>query len=139
MNWKRFVTAFFAAYVFIFFWGWLLNGLVLKDVYAQTPNLWRTQSEMTSLFHWIIIGQALVVFAFVMIYASGFAGGGVIAGIRLGILLEIAAIGMRMGFYAVQPIPGKLVLYGSAGGLIEMIIVGAMVGAIYKPAPVRAA
>jgi hypothetical protein len=49
--------------------------------------------------------------------------------------LEIAAIGMRMGFYAVQPIPGKLILYGSLGGLIEMIIVGAMVGAIYKPTP----
>lgn len=132
---KRFIIAFFAAYIFLFVWGWLLNGVLLKDVYAETPNLWRSQSEMMSLFHWIIIGQALVVFAFVTIYASGFAGGGVIAGIRLGILLEIAAIGMRLGFYAVQPIPGKLILYGSLGGLIEMIAVGAMVGAIYKPAP----
>ncbi len=130
---KRFIVAFLAAYIFIFFWGWLLNGVLLKDVYAQTPNLWRSQSEMMSLFHWIIIGQALVVFAFVMIYASGFASGGVIAGIRLGILLEIAAIGMRMGFYAVQPFPGNLIVYGSVGGLIEMIIVGAIVGAIYKP------
>jgi hypothetical protein len=131
---KRFILAFIAAYVFLFFWGWLLNGVVLKDVYAETPNLWRSQSEMMSLFHWIIIGQALVVFAFVMIYASGFAGGGVTAGIKLGVLLEIAAIGMRLGFYSVQPIPGKLILYGSIGGLVEMIIVGAMVGAIYKPA-----
>jgi hypothetical protein len=130
---KRFIFAFVAAYVFIFFWGWLLNGVLLKDVYAQTPNLWRSQSEMMSLFHWIIIGQALLVFAFVMIYASGFAGGGVIAGIRLGILLEIAAIGMRLAMYAVQPFPGKLIVYGSVGGLIEMIIVGAMVGAIYRP------
>ena len=130
---KRFIVAFLAAYIFIFFWGWLLNGVLLKDVYAQTPNLWRSQSEMMSLFHWIIVGQALVVFAFVMIYASGFAGGGVIAGIRLGLLLEIAAIGMRMGIYAVQPFPGKLIVYGSVGGLIEMIIVGAIVGAIYKP------
>src|SRR5438128_5163418 len=104
---KRFILAFVAAYIFIFFWGWLLNGVVLKDVYAQTPNLWRTQSEMMSLFHWIIIGQALIVFAFVMIYASGFAGGGVMAGIRLGIVLEIAAIGMRLAIYAVQPVPGK--------------------------------
>ena len=92
---------------------------------------------MMSLFHWIIIGQALIVSTFVMIYASGFAGGGVIAGIRLGVLLEIAAIGMRLGFYAVQPFPGKLILYGSVSGLIEMIIVGAIVGAIYKPAPAR--
>jgi hypothetical protein len=134
---KRFILAFIAAYIFIFVWGWLLNGVLLKDVYAETPNLWRSQSEMASLFHWIIIGQALVVFSFVMIYASGFAGGGVIAGIRLGLLLEIAAIGMRLGFYAVQPIPGKLIVYGSIGGLIEMVIVGAMVGAIYKPESAR--
>ena len=135
---KRFTAAFAAAYIFLFLWGWLLNGVVLKDIYAQTPNLWRPQSEMMSLFHWIIIGQALVVFSFVMIYASGFAGGGVIAGIQLGVLLEIAAIGMRMGFYAVQPFPGKLILYGSVSGIIEMIIVGAIVGAIYKPGPVKA-
>src|SRR5206468_5407187 len=96
---KRFILAFVAAYVFIFAWGWLLNGVFLKDVFAETPNLWRSQSEMMSLFHWIIIGQALLVFAFVAIYASGFAGGGVIAGIRLGVLLEIAAIGMRLAIY----------------------------------------
>jgi hypothetical protein len=134
---KRFILAFVAAYIFIFLWGWLLNGVVLKDVYSQTPNLWRPQSEMMSLFHWIIIGQALLVFAFVMIYASGFAGGGVRAGIQLGILLEIAAIGMRLAIYAVQPFPGKLILYGSVSGLIEMIIVGAIVGAIYRPAVIR--
>lgn len=134
---KRFIFAFIAAYVFIFFWGWLLNGVLLKDIYAETPNLWRSQSEMMALSHWIIIGQALIVLAFVMIYASGFAGGGVAAGIRLGVLLEIAGIGMRVGFYAVQPIPGKLTVYWSIGGLIEMIIVGAMVGAIYRPAPAR--
>ena len=131
---KRFILAFIAAYIFLFVWGWLFNGVLLKDVYAETPNLWRSQSEMASLFHWIIIGQALIVFSFVMIYASGFAGDGIIAGIRLGLLLEIAAIGMRMAIYAVQPFPGKLLFYGSASGLIEMIIVGAMVGAIYKPA-----
>src|SRR5436189_4724517 len=130
---KRFILAFIAAYAFIFLLGWLLNGVFLKYVYAQTTNLWRSQSEMIGLFHWIIIGQALIVFSFVMIYASGFAGGGVIVGIRIGVLLEIAAIGMRLGFYAVQPIPGKLILYGSIGGIIEMVIVGAMVGESTNP------
>ena len=134
---KRFIIAFIAAYIFLFAWGWLLNGVLLKDIYAQTSNLWRTQTEMLSFFHWILIGQALIVFAFVMIYVTGFAGGGVVAGIRLGILLEIAAIGMRMAVYAVQPFPGKLLIYASIGGLIEMIITGAIVGAIYKPASAR--
>jgi hypothetical protein len=94
---------------------------------------------MLGFFHWILIGQALIVFAFVMIYASGFASGGVIAGIQLGVLFEIAAIGMRMGVYAVQPFPGKLLIYASIGGLIEMIITGAIIGAIYKPAAARTA
>ena len=134
---KRFLIAFIAAYIFMFLWGWLLNGLLLKDVYAETPDLWRSQNEMMSLFHWIIIGQALLIFAFVAIYAGGFAGGGVMAGIRLGILLEIAAIGMRLIVYAVQPFPEKLIVYASISGLIEMIIVGAIVGAIYKPAAAR--
>jgi hypothetical protein len=130
---KRFLFAFLAAFVFIFFWGWLYNGVLLKDIYAQTSSLWRPQSETITLFHWIILGQAILVFAFVMIYASGFAGGGVAAGIRLGIMLEILAIGARMMMYAVQPLPGKLILYWSVGGLIEMIVTGAIVGAIYKP------
>jgi hypothetical protein len=133
MNWKRFFIAFVALYVFLFLWDWLVNGVVLKDVYAETPNLWRSQSEMASLFQWILIGQAFLVFAFVAIYATGFAGGGILAGVRLGILLELAAIGMRMGIYAVQPFPGKLLVLGSIGGLIEMIIAGVIVGAIYKP------
>jgi hypothetical protein len=135
MNMKRFFLAFLAAFVFTFFWGWLINGVLLKGVYAETPNLWRSQDEMRSLFHWIVIGQVLVVFVFVMIYASGFAGGGIAAGIKLGIMLEIAAIGMRLAFYAVQPFPAKLIAYGSIGGLIEMIIAGAIVGAIYQPGP----
>jgi len=32
-----------------------------------------------------------------------------------------------------------LIIYGSISGLIEMIIVGAIVGAIYKPTAVRTA
>jgi len=112
--------------------GWLLNGVLLKDIYVQTPNLWRSQDEMMSLFHWIIIGQALIVFAFVMIYASGFAAGGVIAGIPLGRPAGNRGDRHAHGFYAVQPIPGNLLFYGSLSGAIEMIIVGAIVGGIYK-------
>ena len=74
-----------------------------------------------------------------MVYASAFAGGGVAAGIRLGIMLEILAIGARMMMYAVQPLPAKLIVYWSVGGLIEMIVTGAIVGAIYKPTASAAA
>src|SRR2546430_8687777 len=132
---KRFVLAFIAAYIFIFFWGWLLNGVFLKDVYAQTPNLWRPQSEMMSLFHWIIIGQALIVFAFVMMYASGFAGGGVMAGIPLCGLFGISAVGLGLGFFAVQPLPRDVVPFCRLGGPLWMDHVRPNVSVNFKTGP----
>ena len=76
---KRFVLAFIAAFIFIFLWGWFYNGTLLKDVFAEAQSLFRPREEMMGLFHWIIIGQAGLALSFVMIYASGFAGGGIAA------------------------------------------------------------
>jgi len=47
---------------FIFRWGWLFNGVLLNDIYAETPNLWRTENEMRSFFTGSFFPQALVVF-----------------------------------------------------------------------------
>ena len=64
---KRFVIAFIAAFIFIFFWGWLYNGVLLKDVLAQAQSLFRPREEMMGLFHWIAIGEAGLALSFVMI------------------------------------------------------------------------
>lgn len=76
---KRFIIAF----IFIVLWGWFYNGILLKDASAEVQSLFRPRQEIMSLFHWIIIGQAGLALSFLMIYASGFAGGGIVAGIRL--------------------------------------------------------
>jgi hypothetical protein len=111
--------------------------VLLKDVFAEAQSLFRPREEIMGLFHWIIIGQAGLALAFVMIYASGFAGGGIAAGVRLGIMLEILAVGARCAIYATQPFPAKLLVLISIGGFIEMIVTGVIVGAIYKPAAAR--
>ena len=134
---KRFTIAFIAAFIFIFLWGWFYNGVLLEDVFAEVQSLFRSREEMMGLFHWIVIGQAGLAFAFVMIYASGFAGGGIAAGVRLGIMLEILAVGARCAIYATQPFPAKFLVLISVGGFIEMIVTGVIVGAIYKPAVAR--
>jgi len=133
MNWKRFFIAFVVAFVFMFFWGWLYNGVLLKDVLAQAQSLFRPREEIMGLFHWIVIGDAGLALSFVMIYASAFAGGGIAAGVRLGIMLEILAVSARCAIYATQPFPAKLLVLASIGGFIEMIGTGVIVGGIYKP------
>ena len=107
MNWKKFFIAFIAAFIFIFLWGCLYNGVLLKDVFVEAQSLFRPREEVMGLFHWIVIGQAGLALAFVMIYVSGFARGGIAAGVRLGIMLEILAIGARCAIYATQPFPAK--------------------------------
>src|SRR3984893_16277564 len=101
----RFIIALVTAVIFIFSWGSLYNGVLLKDVFAEAQSLFRPREEMMGLFHWIVIGQAGLALAFVMIYASGFAGGGIAAGVRLGIMLEILAIGARCAIYRRNPFP----------------------------------
>lgn len=133
MNWKKFFIAFVVAFVFMFFWGWLYNGVLLKDVLAQAQSLFRPREEIMGLFHWIVIGEAGLALSFVMIYASAFAGGGIAAGVRLGIMLEILAVSARCAIYATQPFPAKLLVLASIGGFIEMIGTGVIVGGIYKP------
>ena len=136
---KRFIIAFIASFIFIFLWGWFYNGVLLKDVFAETQSIFRPREEIMSLFHWIIIGQAGLALSFVMIYATGFAGGGIAAGVRLGIMLEILAVSARCAIYATQPFPAKFLVLVSVGGFIEMIVTGLIVGAIYKPAVAKAA
>jgi len=136
---KRFIVAFLAAFIFIVLWGWFFNGMLLKDVSAEVQSLFRPREEIMSLFHWIIIGQAGLALAFVMMYASGFATGGIAAGVWLGIMLEILAVGARCAIYATQPFPAKLLVLISIGGFIEMIVTGVIVGAIYKSAAARTA
>jgi hypothetical protein len=111
--------------------------VLLKDIFAEAQSLFRPREEMMGLFHWIVIGQAGLALSFVMIYASGFAGGGIAAGVRLGIMFEILAISARCAIYATQPFPAKLLVLISIGGFIEMIVTGVIVGAIYKPKSTR--
>jgi hypothetical protein len=129
---KRFIIAFIAAFIFIVLWGWFFNGVLLKDVSAEVQSLFRPREEIMSLFHWIIIGQAGLALAFVMIYASGFARGGIAAGVRLGIMVEIFAVGARCAIYATQPFSAQLLVLISIGGFIEMIVTGVIVGAVYR-------
>ena len=64
----------------------------MRGAHAEIMNLFRPSEETMRLFCWIVLGKAVIVLAFVLIYASGFAGGGIGAGIRLGIMLELLGL-----------------------------------------------
>jgi len=99
---NRFVIAFIAAFIFTSCGDGSINGVLLKDVFAEVQSLFRPREEIMSLFHWIIIGQAGLALSFVMIYATvspGWNRGRCSARNQL----EILAVSARCAIYATQP------------------------------------
>ncbi len=138
MNTKRLLLTALAVFVFIFAYEWVFHGILLKDTYAQTPNLWRPETELMQHFHWLVLGQIVIALMFTVVFAQGFAAGGVAAGIKLGIFVGLLRLGLDLITYAVQPLPVNLIVSWFFGGLIEAAATGAIAGAIFKPAPATA-
>ncbi len=134
MNTKRLLLTVVALFAFIFVFEWIFHGVLLKETYAQTPQLWRPEKEMMGQFHWLMLGQAVIAFMFAILFAKGFAAGGVAAGVRLGIIVGVLRIGLDLITYAVQPLPVKLIVCWAIGGVIEAALAGAIAGAVFKPA-----
>jgi hypothetical protein len=136
MNTKRLFGAFIAAFIFTFLFEWLLHGVILRGNEAALPQgLARTPADFQSHFPWVVVGEAIMIFIFTMIYARGFAAGSVRAGVGLGIMFGMIYTGANLISYGAQPFPGDLITWYSIAGLIEYVGVGAIVGTIYKTGP----
>jgi len=132
MNIPKFLLAVVAVFIFMFFFGYFFHDVLLKETYAQLPaGLSRTTEDFKSHFAWLVVGQIIFALAFacIIVSSSSGVGGGVKYGIKVGILL----IGTYLLAYAVHPYSMSIIVYWSIGGLVEMAIAGAIVGAIYKP------
>ena len=104
----------------------------MKETYLQLPSaMARTPDDFKNHFAWLVAGQIVFIFAFVWIFAKAFSG--VAGGVRLGIYLAVFQIGTYLIGYAVHPYTLGIIGYWSVGVIVEMAIVGAIVGAIYKP------
>ena len=136
MNTKRLFGAFITAFTFAFLFEWLLHGVILRGNEAALPQgLARAPANFQNHFLWVVLGEAIMVFMFTMIYARGFAAGGVRAGVGLGIMFGMIYTGANLISYGAQPFPGDLITWYSVAGLIEYAGVGAIVGTIYKMGP----
>ena len=135
MNWRNFFFAFIATFIFMFLFEWLLHGKFLRDTYMETAGLWRQAADYKNHFYFLFTGEAIIALMFVMIFAVHCRSGGIAAGLGLGTMLAVLYIGASLITYAVQPLPSKLIVFWSIGGLIEYAIAGVIVGATYKSSP----
>jgi hypothetical protein len=129
MNHKRGFVAFLVAFVFIFFFGFVWHGLLMKPMYNATPALWRTEP----VFPILILGHAVLAFAFTGLYVSKVGINSAAVGFGYGIVLGILACGINIIRFAVEPLTTNILFMWFAADIICFAIMGALVGAIYKP------
>jgi hypothetical protein len=129
MNHKRGFPAFLAAFVFIFLFEFLWHGMLMKSAYMETATLWRTEP----MFPLLILGQAVIAFAFTGLYVSKVGVNSVATDMGYGIVIGILCTGGDLIRFSVQPLTVKILWMWIVGGLVEFAIAGAIVGAIYKP------
>ncbi|TMP89903.1 MAG: hypothetical protein E6L07_15310 [Verrucomicrobia bacterium] len=108
MDWKKFFIAFVAAFGFIFLFGFLWYGKLMHGAHQEVPTLWRTEADFGNHFSTLVFGHIVMAFFLTLVCARFVPGGG----------------------------PGACATRGwIVGDLIQFAIAGAIIGAIYKPAP----
>jgi len=137
MNAKQKWLAVLGAFVVIWASDFLIHHLWLGDFYRAHAHWWRPEAEMASLMHVMFLAQLILAWLLVLVYARGYEAdkAGLAQGIRFGLLMGVLLMGpSSLMHLVVYPYPSFLIGSWFLGGLMQLILAGAVVGALYKPA-----
>ena len=136
MDYKRIALAAVVAWVVDSAYGVIVWMKLLGGEFAKYPALFRPEADMNAHMPLAFAGSLLAMFALATIYAKGYEGGkGVVEGIRFGILMALFTLGfVSIGLYASFNLGRRIAVMASAASFLEMIVVGAVIGLMYKPA-----
>ena len=133
MNHKRGFLAFVCAFVVVFLFGFVWHGYLMKPSYLETASLWRGEQDFQAHFWILILGHAVMAFAFTGLYVSKVGVNSVSTGLGYGIVIGILCSGIVIIRYATEPLTPKILWMWIVGDVLMFAIVGAVVGAIYRP------
>ena len=140
MNFTRVAMAALAAWVLYMVVGYLVHGVLLRDLYMEYAGVMRLEVEAQAILP-VNFGVVLVgFFAFAYAYAKGYEGGnGLQEGLRFGVLVGIMLCTFgAIWQYMVWPAGRRLLAAWLIDYIVEFALYGIVVGLIYKPAAVSA-
>ena len=135
MNYGRLGIAAVAATVVDMAYGFAVYGTALASQFAQHPGVYRPPAD-TSYMPFLMAGVFVASLAAAYIYAKGYEGrSGIQEGLRFGAVLGLFALGYAgLINYAVLNISSTLGTCMAAAAFVEWLIVGTVIGLVYKPA-----
>jgi hypothetical protein len=135
MNYGRLVAAAVAGTIVDAVYGFFAYGTALRGEFSRYPNVYRAPDTGPAYLPIMFLGILAAMLVLSAIYAKGYEGrgSGVAEGLRFG-----ALIGPFMGAffgsvsYGTLNIGGRLAALMICAGIAEWIIVGAVIGAVYR-------
>ena len=106
-------------------------GLLASEYHSETVmKLMRPESDGTIWIYFVT--SAIISFFFSLIFSKGYEGKGIAEGIRYGLYVGLLmATPMAYNSYASYPLPYSLALKWFLYGVIQYLILGAIVAAVF--------
>jgi hypothetical protein len=135
MNYGHLVAAALAATIMDAVYGIVVWGLVLPGEFARYPEIYRPAGD-TSGFALMFVGIFAAMCCAAWIYAKGYEGGSrLIEGVKFGVAMGLLmAAYIASANYGTMRIGKRLALTYVMGGFGEWLVVGLVIGLVYKPA-----
>ena len=130
--------------VVLIFIAWMIgsfvvHGALLHGQYSELTHMFRSDEESQQYFHFMLLGHVFLAGAFTWIYRQGIRyANWVVQGIRFGVAIAfLAVIPTYMIYYAVQPMPGMLVIKQIVFEGVLIIILGLFVAFLYRKQAIK--
>ena len=136
MNYARIVAAAVVALVLFFAYGFLVNGMLIRDDYSPYSGVYRARDAIANYMPFGFAGTLVAMLALAMMYARGYEGGsGAAEGARFGVLVGIFVACIHViDNYVTLNIGGKLAAELAVASFLQWVAVCVAVGLVYRPA-----
>lgn len=123
---KQFVISVIVLFILTMALGMVIHGFLLGESYAALPNLFRPEEEQMGYFLWMVLGHVSMAIGLTWVYRMGKEDKPwLLQGIRFGIAIALLmTVSIYLIYYAVQPMPGELVVKQIVFDGIGVIIIG---------------
>lgn len=131
---KRFFLAWLVVFIVWMVGGVVIHGVILGQYYKELTQLFRNETDSSSLFPLMILAHVSLSGALVWIYARGIGSGGWLGqGLRFGTAIAfLTVIPTYTIYYVVQPTPGDLAVKQIVLDGALSLILGVTVAGMYR-------
>ncbi|MDE2047061.1 MAG: hypothetical protein KGJ44_01505 [Betaproteobacteria bacterium] len=133
---RRFVIAWAALFVLSMLTDLVIHGMLLAPDYARLAgSVYRSEADSQQYFGWMLLAHVCIAAGFVWVYRQGREDGKpwFVQGLRYGVAVSVlTAVPGYLIYYAVQPLPGALVVRQIVYSVIALLVMGAAVAWLYR-------